>query len=172
MKKIVLTLGILSLFPMVSIAGGTRGNHQHSADAHDGHLQGNQMQSKHASAVGRAGQQSEVSKTVTVALLDTMRFEFDPPLNLAQGDVVLFKVSNQGKIRHEFSIGSENEQSGHRQMMQQMPNMVHEDPNTVTVEPGQTKELVWKFEGNVPVVFACNIPGHAEAGMVAQIHLQ
>ena len=43
--------------------------------------------------------------------------------------------------------------------------MVHHDGNTVTVKPGETKELTWKFKGNSDVVFACNIPGHFEAGM-------
>ena len=57
-------------------------------------------------------------------------------------------------------------------MMRQMPNMVHDDPNTVTVEPGQTRELTWRFDGEQPVVFACNIPGHAEARMVATATLK
>ena len=57
-------------------------------------------------------------------------------------------------------------------MMRQMPRMVHEDPNTLTVEPGDTKVLTWRFEGDDPVVFACNIPGHSEAGMVAEAVLR
>lgn len=57
-------------------------------------------------------------------------------------------------------------------MMRKMPSMVHDDPNAVTVEPGQTRELTWRFVGNQPVLFACNIPGHAEAGMVATAMLK
>lgn len=75
-------------------------------------------------------------------------------------------------MRHEFSIGSSDEQDAHRAMMRNMPNRVHADPNTVTVEPGQTRELIWRFAGEQPVVFACNIPGHAEAGMVATAMLK
>jgi uncharacterized cupredoxin-like copper-binding protein len=36
----------------------------------------------------------------------------------------------------------------------------------VLVEPGQTKELVWKFTKATELDFACNMPGHYEAGMV------
>jgi hypothetical protein len=35
----------------------------------------------------------------------------------------------------------------------------------VTVNPGQIKELTWKFTGGADVLFACNIPGHFPAGM-------
>jgi uncharacterized cupredoxin-like copper-binding protein len=101
-----------------------------------------------------------------------MRLEFDEALHLRRGDVVRFVVSNRGRLRHEFSIGSEQEQAAHRAMMRQMPDMVHDDPNTITVEPGQTKEIIWRFAGAEPVVFACNAPGHAEAGMVAKVTLR
>jgi uncharacterized cupredoxin-like copper-binding protein len=46
-----------------------------------------------------------------------------------------------------------------------MPGMTHSDGNTMTVEPGMTETLTWDFEGDDVVVFACNIPGHYEAGM-------
>ncbi|MGB5121546.1 MAG: copper-binding protein, partial [Vibrio fluvialis] len=36
----------------------------------------------------------------------------------------------------------------------------------VTVQPGKAKQLMWHFQGDNHVEFACNIPGHAEAGMV------
>ena len=101
-----------------------------------------------------------------------MRFAFDKPLELKRGQVVRFVVTNRGQVRHEFSIGSEAEQDSHRAMMREMPGMVHEDPNVVTVEPGQTRELIWRFDGEQPVVFACNIPGHAESGMVSTVTLK
>lgn len=49
----------------------------------------------------------------------------------------------------------------------QMP-MKHDDPNSVLVGPGETKELVWKFPKAAELQFACNIPGHYEAGMVGE----
>ncbi len=78
---------------------------------------------------------------------------------------------NTGKIDHEFSIGSAVEQLKHREMMRQMGNHEHDSGSTVTVKPGKTKELLWHFQGDNKVEFACNIPGHAEAGMVKSIEL-
>ena len=81
------------------------------------------------------------------------------------------QVRAEAKPALVVSIGSADEQDAHREMMRNMPNMVHDDPNAVTVDPGQTRELIWRFQGDQPVVFACNIPGHSEAGMVAKAML-
>ncbi len=53
-------------------------------------------------------------------------------------------------------------------MMKKTPNMKHEDdPAAVTLEPGETKAVVWKFDKKPasPLEFACHEPGHYEAGM-------
>lgn len=50
-------------------------------------------------------------------------------------------------------------------MMREMQAMKHADPNAVTLAPGESARLAWRFLGNDEVVFACNIPGHVEAGM-------
>lgn len=47
--------------------------------------------------------------------------------------------------------------------------MLHDDPNSVLVEPGKTAELVWKFTKVATLQFSCNIPAHPEAGMVGQV---
>jgi uncharacterized cupredoxin-like copper-binding protein len=48
-------------------------------------------------------------------------------------------------------------------------HMSHDDPNSVLVPPGETKELTWKFSKDADIEFACNIPGHYESGMVGKI---
>ena len=169
MMKKMNSILIATLFPIAVIAGGGHGDSHGmrgmKAESH-GHAE-----DAHKSGVGQAGMESEVSKTIAVGLLDTMRFEFSPALVLKSGDVVKFVVTNKGSIKHEFSIGSESEQIKHRKMMRSMPTMTHQDANTVTVEPGQSMSLLWKFDGDEAPVFACNIPGHAEAGMVKRIQL-
>jgi len=191
MQKQLLVMLITVLLPMSSIAAGSHsGGHddhsapvaqQKTADHHDeGHAHGDgndhqggeQAGMGHASVVGSPAEAAAASRTINVDLLDTMRFAFDSPLDLERGEAVRFVVTNRGQIRHECSNGSETEQDSHRAMMRNMPNMVHQDPNAVTVEPGETRELVWRFDGEQPVVFACNIPGHAEAGMVATTTLR
>ncbi|MGY2184993.1 plastocyanin [compost metagenome] len=47
--------------------------------------------------------------------------------------------------------------------------MKHDDPNSVLVEPGKTAELTWTFSKATNLEFACNIPGHYQAGMVGKL---
>lgn len=47
--------------------------------------------------------------------------------------------------------------------------MRHDDPNTVMLAPGESKELVWKFTRAMEIEFACNMPGHYETGMLGRI---
>ena len=68
-------------------------------------------------------------------------------------------------IDHEVPIRREKEQEAHLEMMKQMANMVHNDGSAISVKPGETKELTWKFTKRDTVMFACNIPEHFEAGM-------
>ena len=46
-----------------------------------------------------------------------------------------------------------------------------DEPNAITVDPGQTKELIWKFGKDKDVEFACDIPGHAEQGMAGKFRV-
>jgi uncharacterized cupredoxin-like copper-binding protein len=101
-----------------------------------------------------------------------MKIEFEEQPDIKDGDIVKFVITNQGKIPHEFSLGSAAEQETHREMMKQMPGMVHTDGNTITVQPGETQELAWQFTGKNQVVFACNIPGHFEGGMHHEVEVK
>jgi uncharacterized cupredoxin-like copper-binding protein len=142
----ILFLGIFSSTLMAS------GTHSHSHD--------NMKYS-----VGEPGEGTP-DRIVSVSMQDTMRFDFAPELGaLKQGETIEFHVRNDGSIRHEFSIGNSEDQVKHALMMQKMPDMKHSDPNTVSLEPGESATLSWKFMGADTVVFACNIPGHFEAGM-------
>lgn len=47
--------------------------------------------------------------------------------------------------------------------------MKHDDPNSVLVEPGKTAELTWTFAKATDLEFACNVPGHYQAGMVGKL---
>lgn len=160
-KKVLLSISIVTaLFSFGSVSANEEMDHSGHDMANMDHM--NHME---ASTVGKSGKGMTVTKTYQVSLLDTMRFEFDTTPDLREGDVVKFVITNKGKIAHEFSIGSPTEQIAHREMMKSMPGMVHESDNTVTVKPGATVPLFWQFTGKQPVAFACNVPGHFEAGM-------
>lgn len=140
-----------------------RGGHAHqSTMEHGGH-------DKHGSgASGQPGKASQVSRTVNVKASDTMRF--DPAtLQVKAGETIRFVVNNVGKVPHEFVIGTPAEQKEHEQMMQKMPGMKHEDANAVTLEPGETKTLIWQFGNAQAIELGCHIPGHYPAGMVSKV---
>jgi len=140
---------LLGLFSSTLMAGGT---HSH------GH--GDMKFS-----VGEPGKGTP-DRVISVSMQDSMRFVFKPELGeLKQGETIEFQLRNDGSIQHEFSIGNAEDQVKHAMMMQKMPNMEHSDPNTVSLKPGESTTLSWKFMGKDTVVFACNIPGHFEAGM-------
>jgi uncharacterized cupredoxin-like copper-binding protein len=134
-------------------------------DQHHGH--GDHMHhGAHAgqSAAGKPGKASAAKRTVEVAMLDTMRYE-PAFVSVKAGETVRFVVENKGKLTHEFGIGTPEEQAKHAEMMKAMPDMKHDDPNGITVEPGQKKELIWQFTRAGTFEIACHVPGHYPAGM-------
>jgi uncharacterized cupredoxin-like copper-binding protein len=78
---------------------------------------------------------------------------------------VRFVVRNSGAVKHELVLGTPDELREHYAMMMKMPEMEHVDSNMVSVAPGQTGELVWRFTRGGKVEFACLQPGHYDAGM-------
>ena len=147
--KFVTTTIILALFSSTLMASGT---HSHSHDS-----------SKYS--VGEPGKGTP-DRIISVSMQDTMQFVFEPDLGeLKHGETIEFNVRNDGQIQHEFSIGNAEDQVKHAAMMRKMPDMKHSDPNTISLAPGESAKLSWKFMGKDTVVFACNIPGHFEAGM-------
>jgi uncharacterized cupredoxin-like copper-binding protein len=135
----------------------TNSAYAHGTEPHQGAAHG-------ATATdGAPGNPADVKRTIRIEARDN---DFNVKQILVRaGETVRFVVSNESYEPHEFAIASPAEQEEHRAMMRQMPNMVHEDPNVVTVNPGETKELIWKFGADINVTFACNIVGHAERGM-------
>ncbi|MHB8455961.1 MAG: cupredoxin domain-containing protein [Acidiferrobacterales bacterium] len=121
---------------------------------------------------GVPGLAGAVTKTVTVTALDTMRFE-PARVSVNAGQTVRFIIRNAGKIAHEFVIGDRVEQSEHEAEMQANPKMkMDRDPNGVTIGPGRTQELIWKFpEQAGKIEYACHEPGHFAAGMVGYVHV-
>ena len=124
-------------------------------------------------AFGKPGDPKAVTRTVEVTASDDMKFS-PGTLTIRQGETIRFVVTNAGKIVHEFAIGDLPTQRAHALMMKKNPDMTHDDdPTTITLQPGETKELIWTFDRNprTPLVFACQIPGHYEAGMVVRASL-
>ncbi|GLS03711.1 copper oxidase [Chitiniphilus shinanonensis] len=126
-------------------------------------------------AFGSPGQDSAVSRTVKVSAGDDMKFSYTPPLKtIKQGETIRFVITNTGKLAHEFSVGDAASQRAHALMMKKMPDMKHaDDPSAVSLAPGETRQLVWRFDKAMSgdVIFACQVPGHYDAGMKTNVPL-
>ena len=154
------SFGILSLSAVAYAGAG----HKHDA-SHDASME---MHEDHASAIGKPGDPGKVTRTMTVDMNDTMRFN-PAKINGKKGETIKFVVKNSGKIKHEMVLGSIKELKEHAAMMKKMPGMEHADENMVVVEPGKTGEIVWQFTKPGKFDFACLQPGHFEAGMKGKI---
>ncbi len=181
MKITVLALA-LSLTSPLALADMTHGDSQQSGMDHSmmssdkmpqqGMDHSGMMNMGEMSDVGMSATGSKPTKVVHVLLSDDMKITFKKEVDIQPNDVVQFVIMNTGKIDHEFSIGSAKEQLTHREMMRSMNGQhMHDSGSTVTVQPGKAKQLMWHFQGDNNVEFACNIPGHAEAGMVKKVTL-
>jgi uncharacterized cupredoxin-like copper-binding protein len=154
----VLSLGILSLNAVAHADAGH--GHDASTEKHEQH--------DHASGSGKQGDASKVTRSVTVDMNDTMRFTPEK-ISVKKGETIKFVVKNSGKIKHEMVLGSMKELKEHAAMMKKMPEMEHADENMVSVGPGKTGELIWKFTKAGQFDFACLQPGHFEAGMKGKV---
>lgn len=127
-----------------------------------------QASAGHAGALGKPGDPAKVDRTIEIAVSDDMRFRPDT-VRVKRGQTVHFRVVNGAGMKHEMVLGTLAELKKHAAMMRKFPEMEHDDPNAVSVEPGQTGNLVWRFMRSGDFDFACLVPGHFEAGMRGKI---
>ncbi|AHN75539.2 hypothetical protein DA70_14505 [Pandoraea pnomenusa] len=161
-----LALGTLVL----ALAAPAFADDMHAMHMHAMHMQHGQGNAA-ATAIGEAGDDAQATRTVDVDMRDTMRFS-PATITVRRGDTVRFVVTNNGKVRHEMTLGTASALAEHAKMMQQMPDMKHAEANAVTVDPGQRKTLVWHFTQPGTVEFACLEPGHFEAGMRGVVNVR
>ncbi|AHI28170.1 cupredoxin domain-containing protein [Marinobacter similis] len=156
------------------------GSHQ------SGHGQG------HGMSGGKPGEASEASRTIKIDMHDNY---YEPEsIDVKAGETVRFVVSNKGSLVHEFNIGTPDMHEARRSEMMMLVehgviqggtlnhdmmgmdmgsghSMKQDDPNSILLEPGESKEVVWKFTGSGDIEFACNVPGHYQAGMYGDVNV-
>jgi uncharacterized cupredoxin-like copper-binding protein len=113
---------------------------------------------------GIAGTPAKINRTVNVVMSDKMRFE-PSSLQFKEGETVKFIVKNEGKLMHEFVLGTKDKNLEHAGLMKKFPGMAHDEPYMAHVAPGKTTEMVWTFNRSGEFEFACLIAGHFDAGM-------
>ena len=148
----------------------------------------------HTFAFGQPAAADKATRTVEVVLQD---ISFSPKaLDVKAGETVRFVLVNKGQLLHEFNLGDAAMHAEHQKEMLKMQasgmliatgmgkmdhsamghgdmaGMRHDDPNSVLVEPGKTAELTWTFTKATGLEFACNIPGHYQAGMVGTLTVE
>jgi uncharacterized cupredoxin-like copper-binding protein len=147
----------------------------------------------HGTNIGNPGEASKADRTINVEMHDNY---YEPEsIQVKPGETVRFVVENKGSLVHEFNIGTPDMHDSHQAEMQMMVehgviqggklnkkmmemdmgnghSMKHDDPNSVLLEPGESQEVVWKFTGEGNVEFACNVPGHYQAGMYGEVNFR
>jgi uncharacterized cupredoxin-like copper-binding protein len=118
--------------------------------------------------MGRPGATKNITRTIAITLLDSMRFTPNA-LTVKQGETVRLRITNVGKIPHEFVLGTPQEIDEHAAMMRAMPDMVHTDASSARLAPGKTTDLIWQFTKPGKFQYVCLIAGHREAGMQGTI---
>ena len=116
---------------------------------------------------GIAGRRAQ-ARTVHVRMSDAMRFTPDR-LRVKQGETLRLVIHNDGRMLHEFVIGTGPVLDEHAALMQKFPDMEHDQPYMAHVPPGRTGEIVWTFNRAGAFKFACLIAGHYTAGMFGDI---
>lgn len=124
------------------------------------------------SDVGEGAAAAQAERTVEVNQLPEKKF--DPAsVSVKRGETVTFRVTNTADEMHEFVLGDEKTQEDHDEEMAGMPmeSMKMADiSNRITMEPGETKEITWKFpDKETTVLYGCHMPGHYAAGMKGTI---
>ncbi|MCX7252218.1 MAG: cupredoxin family protein [Burkholderiales bacterium] len=117
---------------------------------------------------GKPGDAAKARRTITVEMSDNMRFT-PSEIKAKKGETIRFVIRNSGQLRHEFSLGTQQELEEHYEQMKKFPDMVHDEPNKISLEPGQQGEVIWQFTRSGKVDFACLHVGHYEAGMKGQV---
>jgi uncharacterized cupredoxin-like copper-binding protein len=124
---------------------------------------------------GEPGVPSKVDRIVAVTMHD---ISFEPNvLEVKVGETIRFVVTNKSEADHDFTIGDSGTQTVHRKEMAEAMEKTgamhhhHHEPNAISVNAGESGELIWKFTRAGNFEFDCNVPGHYEAGMKGMIRV-
>ncbi len=122
-------------------------------------------------AYGAPGDPSKVKRTITIEMSETddgMLFK-PASISVRRGEHVRLKLVNKGAGDHELVLATRAENDKHAIEMAKNPDMEHDDPNAIRLQPGKKGEIIWNFSKAGKFDFACLIPGHRESGMHGEV---
>ena len=140
--------------------------------------------------IGEKGKQNEVTREIVVKMYDN--YYVPDSFEVNKNETIKFIVENMGELVHEYNIATKEMHIKHQPEMQKMVemeilladridkekmkemakkdhSMAHSHSNSVLLEPNKIGEIIWKFNTDTKLEVACNVPGHYEVGMVADI---
>jgi len=147
---------------------------------------------KKINSVGTEGKSNEVTRIIKIKMYDNY---FEPSsFNFKAEETIKFEVENFGELVHEFNIANAIMHKKHQPEMQMMAeneillgdsidrkkmakmaksdkSMSHQHSNSVLLEPKEKQDLIWKFSKAQNIEIACNVPGHYDVGMIAQVKI-
>jgi uncharacterized cupredoxin-like copper-binding protein len=108
-------------------------------------------------------------RELRIEMDDTMRFS-PSVLTVTAGERVRLVVVNRGKLTHELVIGTADELAHHqREMKSGSAAHHHHSDSEISVEAGQSREVIRSFDKSGELGIACFEPGHYEAGMKGKL---
>lgn len=153
---------------MLMLAAGTSQAH---GDAPRSHASAGEPEGM-VTPYGRSGgEPGNTARTVHIDMQDAMRFAPDH-LVVQRGETVRLEARNSGQLLHELVLGRAEDLEKHAALMRRFPEMEHDEPNMVHVQPGKTGSILWTFDTPGEFRFACLIPGHFEAGMTGKVTVE
>lgn len=159
--RYLLLVVVIGLVAAACSSGDTTDTTMHMDDGHN-HF-----------SFGEPALAAEATRVIEISANDN--FRFDPEtIMVAAGDVVTFKVTNDGKIPHDFVLGDAAVQDQHEEDMMNMTDddsMSHEEPNAFVVDPGETREMTWRMTMAGEILMGCHQPGHYVSGMKGTIEI-
>jgi plastocyanin len=100
-----------------------------------------------AFAIPAIGARSTAAKTVTIKVTATdFKFKLSRA-SVPTGTTVIFKVTNKGKIPHDFKVNGK---------------------KTQMIKPGETKSVKVVFKKKGRLTYICTVTGHAKLGMTGK----
>lgn len=123
------------------------------------------------SSFGEPAEAADADRVIEMTANDNLGFDPDQ-IAVTAGETITFRVTNVGNLRHDFTLGDEAAQDEHEAEMAETGEMMHDEPNVLSLPPGETHELSWHFTKPGTVLIGCHEPGHYAAGMFATITVE
>jgi uncharacterized cupredoxin-like copper-binding protein len=125
-----------------------------------------------STARGGPGDPATATRVVEIRAGDDLRFNPDT-VQAKVGETITFRIVNTAPFEHNFTLGDEAAQAEHEREMRSMPSgdamQMGDEPNSIHIQPGVSKDLTWTFTSPGTALYGCHVAGHYDAGMKGKV---